>query len=179
MSNVRHRQYTLLGGSSTCSFYRVRHAERTEIAVVGWSACCRSAPTRQRKSILHTIGCAGGPSFGGPRTTGAQASQSKNQALPMLGKWSSFVLHMIGALANCQSNYRSDFRYVVAARPGAACPRYGCKRRLEHSQHLELAFAASLVHTGEHKSRLLVRPSFWPGIFALHAGGRPSQKAGV
>ena len=39
----------------------------------------------------------------------------------MLGKRSSFVRHMREALANRQSNYRSYFRYVVAARPGAAC----------------------------------------------------------
>ena len=179
ISNVRRRQYPLLCGNSRCSFCRRWHAERTETAVVGWSACCRSAPTRKRKSILHTIGCAGAPSFGGPRTIGAQASQSKNQALPILGKWSSFVLHMIGALAICQSNFRSNFRYVVAARPGVAYPWYGCKRRLEPSQHRELAFAASLIHTGEHESRLLVHPSFWPELFALHAGGCPSQKAGV
>ena len=127
-----------------------RHAERTEIALIGWSVCRRSAPTRQRKSILHAIGCAGGPSFGGPRTTGAQASQSKNQALPVLGKWSSFVLHMIGALVNYQSNSRSNFLYAAAPVLSAAIRGVAEGAAWNNSNSFGLHSVASLVHTCGH-----------------------------
>ena len=144
----------------------MRHAMRTEISVVGRSASCRPAPTRQRTSILHTIGCAGGPSFGGPRTTGAQASQSKTQTLSMLGRWSSFVPHVVGALATLQSNYRSTFQYAVAAGPGAPCLGVAVGEAQNNPSTLSLP----LLHRSYTLTSMKVLSSFIPAssLESLH-----------
>ena len=84
----------------------------------------------------------------------------------MLGKWSSFVRHVVGALANCQSNYRSIFQYVVAAGPGVACPGVASAAAWNNSNTLSLL----LVHRSYTLTSMKVTSSFILGstLQSLH-----------